>query len=75
MFNCDNKILNIKGGWNYCEIFFENGDNLKCYGELMKDGFCIYRSSLKVTDSEVEILKKLLVESNPDGKKVNVYIG
>ena len=75
MFDLGNKIMNIKGGWDYCEIFFENGDLLKCYGELMKDGFCICRSSLKVTDSEVEILKKLLVESNPDGKKVNVYIG
>lgn len=68
-----NKIVNIKGSWHYCEIEFDNC-TLRCSGELMQNGFCIYESKLELSKEEIMKLKQMLKESNPDGTKVSVYI-
>lgn len=57
-----NKIESIKGTRDYCTITFDNGNELKCYGELMVYGFCIYKSSLNLSSSEIHRLQEMIDE-------------
>lgn len=54
------KIESIKGTRDSCTITFSNGEVLKCYGELLVHGFCIYRSSLNLTSEEVSRLQEMI---------------
>lgn len=54
------KIEMIKGTTDSCTIIFDNGNELKCYGELMTYGFCIYKNSLKLTEEEIKKLQEMI---------------
>ena len=54
------KIESIKGTMDSCIITFSNGKVLKCYGELMPRGFCIYKRSLNLTPEEINRLKVMI---------------
>ena len=54
------KIESIRGTTDSCTITFSNGEVLKCYGELLTSGFCIYKSSLKLTAEEIERLQEMI---------------
>ena len=54
------KIEMIKGSTDSCTIIFDNGNELKCYGELMTYGFCIYKNSLKLTEEEIKKLQEMI---------------
>lgn len=60
MMDFGEKIESIKGTRDSCTITFSNGKVLKCYGELMTWGFCIYRSSLDLTSEEVNKLQEMI---------------
>ena len=61
------KIENIKGTTDSCTITFDNGNVLKCYGELLVHGFCIYKSSLNLTSEEIVRLKEMINEKLEEG--------
>lgn len=56
-----------------CEIVFDNG-TLKCSGELMKDGFCIYGSRLPMSPDEIAHLREMLEERNQLENSVQIRI-
>lgn len=62
MMDFGNKIESIKGTSDSCTITFDNGKELKCYGELMVYGFCIYKSSLDLTSEEIEKLQEMIAQ-------------
>lgn len=54
------KITKISGSRDYCILSFDNGDELKCNGELYVDGrFEIYKDYLELTIEEKIILEKI----------------
>ncbi len=60
--NFGEKIESIRGTRDSCTITFDNGETLKCYGELMGWGFCIYKNKLKLTSEEIDRLQKMIDE-------------
>lgn len=62
MMDFGERIESIKGTMDSCIITFSNGKVLKCYGELMVYGFCIYKNSLKLTAEEIDKLKEMIEE-------------
>lgn len=60
MMDFGERIESIKGTRDSCTITFSNGEVLKCYGELMIQGFCIYRNSLDLTSEEVNRLQEMI---------------
>ena len=62
MMDFGEKIENIKGTTDSCTITFDNGNVLKCYGELLVHGFCIYKSSLNLTSEEIVRLQEMINE-------------
>lgn len=54
------KIESIKGTRDSCTITFNNGNELKCYGELMVYGFSIYKNSLNLTSEEIIRLQDMI---------------
>ena len=54
------RIESIKGTRDSCTITFSNGKELKCYGELLVHGFCIYKNSLNLTSEEVNRLQEMI---------------
>lgn len=54
------RIESIKGTIDSCTITFSNGSVVKCYGELMPYGFCIYRNSLNLTAEEIQKLQEMI---------------
>lgn len=60
MMDFGEKIESIKGSSDSCTITFSNGNILKCYGELMTYGFCIYKNSLKLTAEEINKLQEMI---------------
>lgn len=62
MMDFGEKIENIKGTTDSCTITFDNGNVLKCYGELLVHGFCIYKSSLNLTSEEIVSLQEMINE-------------
>lgn len=73
-----NSITDIRGSRDYCNITFDNGTVLKCYGELtlLKEGgvgFDIYKSSLPLNADEIKTLRTLLFKKyseTPDAMKI-----
>lgn len=68
-------IETIKGTMDSCTITFTNGKVLKCYGELLVHGFCIYKSSLDLTSEEVTKLQELIDQKASEYENpVKIYI-
>lgn len=61
-------IESIKGTIDSCTITFSNGNVLKCYGELLTYGFCIYKNSLDLTAEEVNKLQELIEQKAKEAK-------
>lgn len=69
------KIESIKGTIDSCTITFSNGKTLKCYGELLVHGFCIYKSSLKLSSNEIIKLQKLIDQKAKESENpVKIFI-
>ena len=69
------RIDNIKGTRDSCTITFSNGEELKCYGELLINGFCIYKSSLNLTSEEITKLQEMIDQKAKEVENpVNIYI-
>ena len=62
------RIESIKGTRDSCTITFSNGEILKCYGELLVHGFCIYKSSLDLTSEEVNRLQEMIEQKAKEYK-------
>lgn len=60
MMDFGEKIESIKGTIDSCTITFSNGKELKCYGELLVHGFCIYKNSLDLTAEEINKLQEMI---------------
>lgn len=60
MMTLGKKIESIKGTIDSCTITFDNGNVLKCYGELMVHGFCIYKNSLNLPSEEISKLQEMI---------------
>lgn len=58
--NFGERIESIRGTRDSCTITFNNGEVLKCYGELMVYGFCIYKNSLDLTPEEIDKLRDMI---------------
>ena len=60
MIDFGERIDTIKGTRDSCTITFSNGEVLKCYGELLVQGFCIYKNSLNLTAEEINKLQEMI---------------
>ena len=60
MMDLGEKIESIKGTSDSCTIIFDNGNELKCYGELMVNGFCIYKNSLHLSSDGIVRLQEMI---------------
>ncbi len=48
------KIVDIKGKSNYVRFILDNGSYIKGNGELLVNGFCVYKDSLTLIINEQE---------------------
>jgi len=73
--NFGERIDNITGTRDRCTITFSNGRILNCYGEIVINGFCIYKNCLNLEPAEIvrlqEMLKQLAAERK-DSLKITI---
>ena len=74
------KVIDIKGKSSYVRFILDNGTYIKGDGELLVNGFCVYKDTLRLVSNEIETLLSeeekqevvLAVNSFLAGKKFKV---